>query len=85
MSPEKNMEGVADFTYRMYNDPKTGLRSVYKAMIGDSPTSDKHLEDFVTNYAIRMRLTRTGVNRDGTPMPGKTPDTLVVAYGAPRG
>ena len=81
MSPEKSPDGVADWSYKMYNDPKVGLRAVYKATIGESPSSSKHVEDFVTNYPIRMRLTRTGVDRSGNPIPGKEPDTMVVAFG----
>ena len=82
MSPEHGPDGVADFTYRMWNDPSQGLRSVYKQMIGQAPSSDKDVEEFVTQYPIRMRLTRTGVDKAGNPQPGKTPDVLVVAFGA---
>jgi hypothetical protein len=82
MSPVKADGDVADFTYRMWNAPDTGLRAVYKQMVGQAPTSDKDVEEFVTQYPIKMRLTRTGVNRDGTPKPDATPGVLVVAFGS---
>jgi hypothetical protein len=82
MSPVKADGDVADFTYRQWNHPSTGLRAIYKRMIGQAPESDKDVEEFVTQYPIKMRLRRTGLDEGGNPLPDKEPGELVVAFGS---